>query len=53
MGTIGLSTDEPSTRPAQISPDEVLYVFAPRPFTADQLALLNQGKIPNDRKGAR
>ena len=53
MGTIGVSTDEPSIRPAQISPDEVTYVFAPRPFTSEQLALLNQGKIPNDRKGAR
>jgi hypothetical protein len=53
MGTIGVSTDEPSTRPAQSSAHDVTYVFAPRSFTARQLTLLNQGKIPNDRKGAR
>jgi Protein of unknown function (DUF3142) len=52
-GAIGVSTDEPANRPIQILPNRVTYVFAPRPFTGEQLALLNQGKIPADTKGAR
>ncbi len=50
---IGVSTDEPAIRPAEILPGQITYVFAPHPFTDEQLALLNQGKIPNDTKGAR
>jgi len=52
-GAIGVSTDEPANRPTQILPNRITYVFAPRPFTGGQLALLNQGHIPNDSKGAR
>ncbi len=51
-GDVGISTDEPSNRPEEIA-NRTLYVFAPRPFTGPQLAMLNQGKIPNDLKGAR
>ena len=51
-GDVGVSTDEPSDRPKQIF-NQTMYVFAPRPFTGPQLAQLNQGKIPDDRKGAR
>jgi Protein of unknown function (DUF3142) len=52
-GAIGVSTDEPSSRPTELIPNQITYVFAPRPFTAEQLALLNQGKVPNNAKGAR
>lgn len=52
-GAIGVSTDEPANIPAQILPNRITYVFAPHPFTGEQLALLNQGKIPTDTKGAR
>jgi len=48
---IGIATDEPSNWPEIVN--QTIYVFAPRPFTGPQLALLNQGKIPNDLKGAR
>jgi hypothetical protein len=52
-GAIGVSTDEPSNRPTEILPNQITYLFAPHPFTGEQLALLNQGKIPTDTKGAR
>lgn len=52
-GAIGVSTDEPANRPAAAQPNRVTYIFSPRPFTGPQLALLNQGNIPNDAKGAR
>jgi hypothetical protein len=53
MGAIGVSTDEASTRLAQLMRNQITYVFAPRPFTSEQMALLNQGKVPTDAKGAR
>ncbi len=51
-GNVGISTDEPLNRPEE-NANQTMYVFAPRPFTGPQLAMLNQGKIPNDPKGAR
>jgi len=53
MGAIGVSTDEPSSRPAETLRGRITYVFAPHPFTGGQLALLNQGEVPNDTKGAQ
>jgi hypothetical protein len=50
---IGISTDEPSNRPTGASTNRTIYVFSPRPFSRTDLAMLNQGKIPNDAKGAR
>jgi hypothetical protein len=50
---IGISTDEPLNRPSDTSTNRTTYVFSPRPFSGTDLAMLNQGKIPIDPKGAR
>jgi len=49
-GSMGLATDELETAPA-LSADR-LYLFAPRPWTADQLAQVNAAQIPVSPKGA-
>jgi len=52
-GSIGIATDEPAIPPESMSGGQRLYVFAPRPWTAGQLTELNEGMIPQDRRGAR
>jgi hypothetical protein len=42
---LGLSTDEPELAPAAPPPAN-LYLFAPRPWTAAQLAQINHAQIP-------
>lgn len=61
-GSVGVSTDEPFADeplavrwPRRSAPEagRTVYVFAPRPWTLEQLALLNDGEVPEDVKGAR
>jgi hypothetical protein len=49
-GSLGLATDELETAPA-LSADRV-YLFAPRPWTADQIFQINAAQIPVSPKGA-
>ena len=49
--TLGLSTDEPSA--AAIDPAKRLYLFAPRPWTTEQLSAINSNKPSLAMKGER
>jgi hypothetical protein len=51
-GSIGISTDEPQPPPALRS-GQIIYVFAPGPWTSGQLAEINEGRIPQERRGFR
>jgi hypothetical protein len=56
-GAVGISTDESQEQASALAASPVqnrtIFLFAPRPWTADQLAELNRGNIPHDRRGAR
>lgn len=56
-GSIGVSTDEQAQQQAALAQFPVdrptVYLFAPRPWNADQLLALNRGSIPQDLRGAR
>jgi hypothetical protein len=50
MGSLGLSTDEPGVAP-EIQNTARVYLFAPRPWTADHVALVNRREFPVSAKG--
>ena len=52
-GSVGIATDEPDIPYENLRGSQRVYVFAPRPWTLEQLAELNEGTIPHDRRGAR
>jgi hypothetical protein len=52
-GSVGIATDEPDIPSENLRGPQRVYVFAPRPWTAEQLTELNEGTIPHDRRGAR
>lgn len=52
-GSVGIATDEPAIPSDNLRGPQRVYVFAPRPWTAEQLTELNEGTIPHDRRGAR
>lgn len=56
-GATGISTDEPEGQASALAATPVqkrtVFLFAPLPWTADQLAALNRGNVPHDRRGAR
>ncbi len=51
-GSAGVSTDEAMTAP-DLRAERQIYVFAPRPWTAEQIAVLNRSGFPQDARGAR
>lgn len=51
-GSIGISTDEPQP-PIEVRSGRSIYVFAPSPWNPVQLAEINEGRIPQDKRGAR
>ncbi len=51
-GSAGVSTDEGMAAP-DLSGERQIYVFAPRPWTAEQIAVLNRSGFPNNARGAR
>jgi hypothetical protein len=51
-GSVGVSTDEPWMAP-ELNMGKQVYVFAPRPWKAEQLAVLNRGGFPVDTRGVR
>jgi len=54
--SLGISTDEPWTAP-DIQSGKTIYIFAPKPWTAEQLALANHNRFPlqslSDTKGGQ
>jgi hypothetical protein len=51
-GSAGVSTDEGMAAPDLRGTHQV-YVFAPKPWTAEQIAVLNRSGFPNNARGAR
>lgn len=51
-GSIGISTDEPQP-PLELRSARTTYVFAQGPWTASQVAEINKGRIPQERRGSR
>jgi hypothetical protein len=54
--SLGISTDEPWTAP-DIRSGKTIYIFAPKPWTAEQVALANHNRFPlqslSDTKGGQ
>jgi len=51
-GSAGVSTDEAMAAP-DLSGESQVYVFAPRPWTAEQIAVLNRSGFPVNARGTR
>ncbi len=49
-GSVGVATDEPWMG-GEMRSGQRVYVFAPRPWTAEQLALVNRGRFPTEQRG--
>ena len=52
-GSVGVAIDEPAMPSESLNGGPRVYVFAPRPWTPEQLTELNDGTIPQARRGAR
>lgn len=50
LGNIGTSIDEPGLTPGAVDQSRT-YLFAPRPWTAEQIAILNQNRFPIQSRG--
>jgi hypothetical protein len=51
-GSAGVSTDEGMAAP-DVRGEWQVYVFAPKPWTAEQIAVLNRSGFPNNARGTR
>ena len=51
-GSAGVSTDEGIAAP-NLQGEKHVYVFAPRPWTAEQIAVLNRSGFPANTRGTR